>query len=443
MLRSERARVLALAGAFGALFVLVLVRGGVSLAQGHRGEAWPFAVLLGLMTVYEVLWHRFVTRAIESGREISTGAWRSSIAVESALPAFVLILQANSTYFGPQAALTSPAILTFSLFILLSTLHLTPELSRLAGVLSAAGYAAAAGYIFFRFPEVAAQNLAYLTAFSCVVFLLVCGLAAGAVARQIRMQVEAALHESENRVRLERDLQVAQTIQQGLLPSKPPDIPGFDIAGWNKPADETGGDYFDWQHLGDGRLAITLADVTGHGIGSALCMAACRSYARAGFATERDLHPFLLRLNQLLYEDLPSAKFVTLAAGMLTPGDSTLRLISAGHGPLLFYSAEQDSFQSWDAHGVPLGMIPRAAYGPPEEIRFAAGDILILVTDGFLEWTNAQDDDFGEARLREVVRSCRNRSAADIISELYDRVLKFANSTPQLDDLTALVLKRL
>ena len=443
MLRSERARVLALAGAFGALFVLVLVRGGVSLAQGHRGEAWPFAVLLGLMTGYEALWLRFVARAIESGREISSAAWISSIAVESLLPTFVLILQANSAFFGPQAALTSPAILTFCLFIVLSTLHLSPTLSRLAGGLSAAGYAIAASYIFFRFPDTAAQNLGYLSAFSCVVFLLVCGLAAGAVARQIRLQVEAALHESENRARLQRDLQVAQTIQQGLLPSKPPDIAGFDIAGWNKPADETGGDYFDWQHLDDGRLAITLADVTGHGIGPALCMAACRSYARAGFSTERDLHPFLLRLNQLLYEDLPRAKFVTLAAGLLDPADSTLRLISAGHGPLLFYSSERDSFQSWDAHGVPLGMIPRAVYGAPEEIHFAAGDILILVTDGFLEWTNAQDEDFGEARLMEVVRSCKDRAAADIITELYDRVLKFANATPQLDDLTALVVKRL
>ena len=78
----------------------------------------------------------------------------------------------------------------------------------------------------------------------------------------------------------------------------------------------------------------------------------------------------------------------------------------------------------------------------PQELKFARGDILVLVTDGFLEWSNANDEDFGEDRLKEVVRAHRDMPSATIISELYSAVVKFAGSMPQLDDLTALVVKR-
>jgi serine phosphatase RsbU (regulator of sigma subunit) len=262
------------------------------------------------------------------------------------------------------------------------------------------------------------------------------------VARQIRLHVIAALQEAENRARMEEDLRVARSIQQGLLPATAPEIDGFDVAGWNKPADETGGDYFDWQQLDDGRVALTLADVTGHGIGSALCMAACRAYARSGFAGEQDLRSFLCRMNQLLHQDLPGEKFVTLVAGLLKPAECVLQLISAGHGPLLFYSSAEDCFHDYDAQGVPLGLLPRATYCAAHELRFARGDILVLVTDGFLEWENPEAEDFGEERLKKLIQACREMSASAIITELYSAVTKFAGPMPQLDDLTALVVKR-
>jgi sigma-B regulation protein RsbU (phosphoserine phosphatase) len=171
-------------------------------------------------------------------------------------------------------------------------------------------------------------------------------------------------------------------------------------------------------------------------------MAACRAYARAGFATESDLRSFLCRMNQLLHEDLPSTKFVTLAAGLLKPAEATLHLISAGHGPLLFYSSAENSFRKYDAQGVPLGLLPRASYSCHHVLNFARGDILVLVTDGFLEWANSKDEDFGEDRMKEVIRTHRAMPSATIISELHSAVLKFAGSMPQLDDLTALIVKR-
>lgn len=446
-LRSERVRVLALLGVLGSSLVVVLARGAISLAQGNRGEAWPFVLLLAAMTAYEARWLRFVDGAISSGREITTATWTASIFFESLLPTTALFLQIYAFSVGPQRALTSPAVLAYFLLIILSTLHLNSRLSRWAGVFSAVGYIAVALYVFLMFPEATAGEHLYVygTSFSYAAFLLLGGFAAGAVAGQIRLHVVAALHDVENRAKIaqmQHDLGIARSIQQGLLPKAAPEIPGFDIAGWNQPADETGGDYFDWQELANGQVAVTIADVTGHGIGSALCMASCRSYARAGMPIEQELNSFLCRMNKFLYQDLPSEKFVTFAAGLLNPADATLRLISAGHGPLVFYSSSEDRFHTYDAQGLPLGLLPRVSYGSAQDVTFGRGDILVLVTDGFLEWANANDEDFGEDRLREVIRAYREMPSAAIISELYSAVVKFAGSTRQLDDLTALVVKR-
>src|SRR6185437_2640953 len=110
------------------------------------------------------------------------------------------------------------------------------------------------------------------------------GILAAVVAGRIRTHVAAALREAELKSKLDQvdhDLDIARSIQQDLLPAHSPILENFDVAGWNEPANETGGDYFDWQSLPDGRLAISLADATGHGIGPALVSALCRAYARA------------------------------------------------------------------------------------------------------------------------------------------------------------------
>ena len=162
-LRSERARVLALLSVLGSLLVLVLVRGGISLTQGHRGEAWPFALLLAVVTAYEALWLRFVGRAIRFRPGSLNATWTATIFLESLLPTGALFLQIHSSFIGPHRALTSPAVLGYFLFIILSTLHLNPGLSRLAGGFSAAGYAAVSTYVFLLFPEAAETRGCWFT----------------------------------------------------------------------------------------------------------------------------------------------------------------------------------------------------------------------------------------------------------------------------------------
>jgi serine phosphatase RsbU (regulator of sigma subunit) len=445
-LHTERSRVSTLLAVLGALLALSLVRGAAALAGGGRGEAWSFAVLLAVMLSYEAGWLGFIKRAASSGGTVPVALWRTSILVESLLPTIALFLQIHMPVVGPERALASPAVLVYFLFIVLSTLHLDPGLARLAGSLSAAGYAAAAAYVFLVFPQALDNRLRVAaTSFSSVALLVIGGFAASAVADHIRLHLLAALQDAESRAKLaqmEHDLGIARSIQQGLLPAIPPQIEGFDIAGWNQPADETGGDYFDWQRLEDGRVAVTVADVTGHGIGPALCMAACRAYARAALAAPQDLRTVFCRLNQLLFEDLPSERFVTLACGILDPETSTLELLSAGHGPLLFFLAAEHRIRSYDAQGLPLGLMRHSAYSSPQILRFARGDILAIVTDGFVEWSNSKGEEFGQKRLRSAISANRHRPAAEIISELYASVLSFAGSAPQLDDLTVLIVKR-
>src|SRR5262249_38949686 len=110
--------------------------------------------------------------------------------------------------------------------------------------------------------------------------------------------------------KIERDLDIAREIQRGLLPTDTPDTPGFEIEGWSKPADQTGGDYFDWMQLPDGGTLITLADVSGHGIGPALIVAVCRAYMRAA-ATGNGvaLGTAISRVNDLLQMDIPDERF--------------------------------------------------------------------------------------------------------------------------------------
>ena len=246
-------------------------------------------------------------------------------------------------------------------------------------------------------------------------------------------------HYAEKR-RIQQDLKLARSIQQGLLPDGNPSVPGFDIAGWNQPADDTGGDFWDHHQLSNGALALGLADATGHGVGAALMMAACRSLFRASTSISRDLHEIVDRVNRLLYEDLSESRSVTAVLGFLE--DGTLSFLSAGHGPIIRYVAAEDAFHQQTAHGIPLGIIPDYEWPAAERFEMASGDLLVLVTDGFYEWTNEAQEEFGIERMMDVLHENRDGSAAEIIHGLHEAVQSYAGDEPQNDDLTALVVRK-
>lgn len=443
-LRSERVRVIGVLATLAILLLVGVVRAPFS-DNGLQIYYLPVLFLLiGAMMAHEGVMLAVVNRRIAAGSDLPAWGGTANLLAEALFPTLGLLWLTQSPLLGPYRALLAPANLTYLFFILLSTLRLNPSLSRWTGLLSGAGYLAVAAYTFARYPSV--DPLFPPAVFVTYGLLIVLGgFVGGAVAGEIRKYVIASLQEAETRRQMERiqqDLDTARGIQQDLLPKQPPASSQFDIAGWNQPADATGGDYFDWQELGNGRIAVSLADVSGHGIGPALVMAVCRAYARASFPSAGDLPEVMTRLNELLVKDLPSERYVTMVVAWLDTTNSRFELVSAGHGPILHYQAANDQFQSIEPQGIPFGLFPGFQYGSPHRFEMAPGDLLVLTTDGFFEWANAHDEQFGLERLQESIRSARDLESSKIIAQLHAAVVKFAGGTAQQDDLTAVVVKR-
>lgn len=447
LLTSERLRILIVLGTIAAAFLLRTIR-TVVVAGSENISSWLATFeLLGLFAIYESLMLRAVNRAIRRGHDLGNSAWISNIIVETFLPALGLILVSSSAIDVPYRSLANPAVLVFFLFIILSVLRLNPALCRLSGLVAACSYLVAAVYLGWRpsLSETTSLLSPQKAVFGYALVLIIAGFVAGAVASEVRKQVDAALREAEVRRQvesLEHDLEVARSIQQSLLPSGAPQIEGFEIAGWNQPADQTGGDYYDWQCLPDGRLVIALADVTGHGIGPALLAAVCRAYARASFRLCGGLMPAMEQINASLAGDIGEGRFVTFVTAVCAPGNSRVELLSAGHGPLFLYVLKNDCFNEMGAQGLPLGIIANLVSEPPHVLYLSPGDLLVLTTDGFFEWANPQDELFGCKRLEQVIRTSRAKPPSEIISDLYQAVIAFSGGTRQQDDLTAVIIKR-
>ncbi len=260
---------------------------------------------------------------------------------------------------------------------------------------------------------------------------------------ELHSVIDRLSQERADREKMERDLDLAREIQQGLLPTGELNVPGFEIAGWNLAAEKTGGDYFDWFPMPNGRIQITLADVTGHGIAPALIVTACRAYMRAASGTgEVDLGWMIGHVNDLLYAETPSDRFITAAVGVLDPTTSRMSLISAGQGPILYYEAATDTVHNWNADALPLAVAEGIDFAASREIEFKSGDMLILATDGFFEWANPDDEQFGTDRLMAFAENNHTLAPRDFIAALHEAVVAHARGTHQADDLTAVVIRR-
>jgi len=249
--------------------------------------------------------------------------------------------------------------------------------------------------------------------------------------------------------RMAQSLEIARQIQQGLLPGEPPALDGYDVAGWTGPADETGGDIFDFFEVAPGQWTLMLADATGHGVGPALMVAQARAMLRALAAPcmrehggRMDLRAVIEHVNNLLAADLDGGRFVTCFFALLDAAGGLVRYCSAGQGPIIFYRRADDSFEELIATGLPLGIMDGADFDEQVERSLAPGDMLIVVTDGFFEAPNAAGEMFGIPRMCEAIRRDRDLPAAEIIDSLRRDVDAFTDGAPQADDLTAVIARR-
>ena len=166
------------------------------------------------------------------------------------------------------------------------------------------------------------------------------------------------------------------------------------------------------------------------------------AYARANFGLGNGLVGSMKQLNAELADDIGEGRFVTFVAAVCEAGSSRVELLSAGHGPSFVYVLSEDRFEKIGAQGLPLGISSLLASDPPKILDLSTGDLLVLATDGFFEWTNREGEQFGVKRLEETIRKSRQKPPCELISALYGAVLAFSNGTKQQDDLTSVVIKR-
>src|SRR5688572_13119309 len=443
--RSEATRVGLWVIVLAGMFVLTMARrwsGGIVMAENTLFFPYAGVLLLGILCQLILL--IVVDGANRRGVLLSQWVWRGAAAFDVTIPAVLLVLAGFLSPRGPVPALTAPPLLLLPLVVLTSILRLRPVFTLVAGLAGALVHAMLATRAITT-SGVDSDPVYYAYSF----ILMLTGVAGMFVARAVRAHVceaadEAAAHERSERTvyGMQRDLAVAREIQLGLLPARPPQLAGFDITGMNRPAEQTGGDYFDWQPLPDGRLAVALADVSGHGIGPAIVMAVCRAYARASAPMTPDPAALLTRLNELLYGDLPGDRFITFALAVLDQ-DGGVQLISAGHGPTLLYRPSTGEALEFGGDGMPLGVSAVEEYGPITSLKMREGDVLVMLTDGFFERARPTDGEaFGIPRLHEAVRASAAGNAETILNALDDAVSQFCQGAPQSDDMTAIVIKR-
>ena len=446
--QSERLRIYLLLALLAFILVLRGTRTLLAPTQDNISTLYMFLTLIGALGAVEFITLRAIGKAIHDAKPMAKVFWFLNIFLELTLPAISIASAASGVILPGYRPLANPSFLIYFLLLMLTILRLDPTLSVLCGFLASGSYLAAAYHLGWRPLQPNVEASIYSPQKNVITYaisLIVVGIIAAIVAREFRAQVEAALREAETRRQMEylqHDLEVARSIQQSLLPHSMPQVSGWDIAAWNQPADQTGGDYYDWQPLPNGKFVTALADVTGHGIGPALLASVCRAYARTNFRNQDSFLKAMEEINSAVAADVREGRFITFVAAIFGPDSPTVELLSAGHAPLFLYTLKNDRFDLMEAHGLPLGISEAFLSDPPHSLELDSGDLLLLATDGFFEWENAREEQFGHERLAQTIRATREKSAAEIIASLHQEVLRFAGGTKQMDDLTAIVLKR-
>ena len=238
----------------------------------------------------------------------------------------------------------------------------------------------------------------------------------------------------------EFQLQLARDVQQRFY-AAPPVISGFDIGASAHPADETGGDYFDFISTTDGSLLIVVADAKGHGFSSALVMALTRAYVRCFAAMQLELDDILTRVNQMLLKDLEHGHFVTLFLARLNPGRQSLSYASAGHVPGFIFFDYGNVKCTLDSTGPPLGLFSGSKFSLQLDIQLDPGEIVLFLTDGVMESTTPDGQQFGVQRVIDYVQTHYQISASSIADGIYHETRTFVQGDLQDDDITSVVIK--
>jgi len=253
------------------------------------------------------------------------------------------------------------------------------------------------------------------------------------------------LLEVADRLTLKNDLEVAREIQNAMLPAGPYRAPGVEVAGLTRPANTVGGDFYDIQPLGDGRVVIALGDVSGKGSPAALLMALLLAMFRTLVPSieeeNLEVSELAARLNVQVTRHTPGNRFITLFCGIFTPLTGELRYVSAGHTPPLVLRANGGGTERLADGGIALGMFAQSTYGVGRAL-LAPGDLLAVYSDGITEAENPDGRPFDERGLEAALPRNPSASMADLAHGVFRAVERHAGDVRLADDLTILLLRR-
>jgi serine phosphatase RsbU (regulator of sigma subunit) len=245
---------------------------------------------------------------------------------------------------------------------------------------------------------------------------------------------------------LRRDLSLAAEVQKRLLPTGLPSVEIAEFSAASLPARSIGGDYYDFLDVGGRVLGIALADVSGKGIAAALIMSAVQASLRI-MAADRDipLPRLLANINEFLYRTTPGNKYATFFYAQLDGERRQLRYVNAGHNPPMLVRAGGPGDGATDVHeltvgGAVVGMLPGMTY-EEATVDLATGDVLLAFTDGVTEAHNPDDAEFGEERLKDLLRQVAHLPAAGIAARVSAALKDWIRDAEQFDDLTFVVMK--
>ncbi len=300
------------------------------------------------------------------------------------------------------------------------------------------------GWLIYKSPDLTSSVILGIVIVSLFSFGLA-AVSAGQDVSEIPEYIPSYVAELSSRERIERELEIARTVQLNFLPNSTPTIPHFDIAAQCRPALDTGGDFYDFIALEDGRTVIIIGDVSGKGIQAAFYMTLIKGMIQSLSGRIEDPSDMLTEINRLFLKNSDKGTFVTMIYGILDPLSGEFVFARAGHNPLILKPAKDSHPRHVSSSGIGVGLVFDDRF--PDAIQTTRLTIpeegyLCLYTDGITEAMNIRREMFGDHRLLGLLNEVKDESSERIVAQIIDEVDRFVGRAPQHDDMTLVIIRR-
>ena len=265
-----------------------------------------------------------------------------------------------------------------------------------------------------------------------------------AAANQLAISLEnARLYKTESeKIKMERDLDLARKIQQGLLPKNIPDLSGLDICGDMIPAMQVGGDYYDLIPISDTKLFVAVGDVSGKGLSASLYMTKLQTMIQISTKISQSPREILIEINKRLYESIERSWFITMTLALFDTEQKTITFCRAGHMPLI--TANNGTVESIRTEGIGLGLEKGEVFEralQEVELKTKSNQIFAFFSDGITEAMNEKDEMFGEDKLNEILKGKSHNRSTEVMNKVWSEVKQFRGSAQPNDDMTMVIVK--